>query len=154
MIDRFERFSVAIGEISRYWHKIAADELEKYGLKGSHSIYLTALYHFEDGITATRLAELCGRDKSDVSRMMTIMEQKGLVIKTGANHYRALLTLSEKGREAAEYIRRRAVTAVAIAGGELSDEKRAIFYEALESIAANLRDLSQDGLPAEQNVDP
>ena len=149
MIDRFERFSIAISEISRYWHKIAADELERYGLKGPHSIYLTTLYQFEDGITAARLAELCGRDKSDVSRMMTIMEEKGLVSRTGANNYRARLILTDKGREAAEYIRRRAVTAVSLAGRDLSPETRTAFYDALTSIASNLRELSRDGLPEE-----
>jgi hypothetical protein len=85
MIDRFERFSMAISEISRHWHKIAAEELEKYGLKGPHAIYLPAMYQHQDGITAARLADLCGRDKADVSRMMTIMEQKGLVLRDGAN---------------------------------------------------------------------
>lgn len=150
MIDRFERFSIAISEISRYWHKIAADELEKYGLKGPHSIYLTALYQFEDGVTAARLAELCGRDKSDVSRMMTIMEQRGLVTRCGTNNYRAQLQLTEKGREAAEHIRSRAATAVALAGKDLSDEARAVFYEALGSIAENLRVLSRDGLPSDE----
>ncbi len=149
MIDRFERFSIAIAEISRYWHKITTDELEKYGLKGPHSIYLTTMYQYPDGITASRLAELCDRDKSDVSRMMTIMEQKGLVIREGDNNYRALLQLSEAGREAAEYIRGRAATAVSIAGRDLSDETRAVFYDALESIAQNLRNISRDGLPAE-----
>ena len=33
MVDRFERFSFAISEISRCWHKIAAEEMEAYGLK-------------------------------------------------------------------------------------------------------------------------
>ena len=34
MIDRFERFSLAITEVSRYWHKIASGEMEQYGMKG------------------------------------------------------------------------------------------------------------------------
>ena len=149
MIDRFERFSLAIAEISRYWHKIAAEELEKYGLKGPHAIYLIALYQQKDGITAARLAEICGRDKADVSRMMTIMEQQGLVLRDGANNYRALLRLSEKGQDAARYISGRATAAVALAGRDLSEETRTVFYEALDSIAKNLRELSQNGLPKE-----
>ena len=32
MIERFERFSYAISEISRYWHKITSDEMERFGL--------------------------------------------------------------------------------------------------------------------------
>ena len=151
MIDRFERFSVAIAEISRAWHKLATEEMKKYGLRGSHAIYLTTLYSHEDGLTAPQLCELCGRDKADVSRMMTIMEEKGLVTKEGdnRNRYRGVLKLTEDGRRAAEFVQRRAGVAVEHAGGALTDAQRAVFYEALEHIAQNLNDLCKDGLPEE-----
>ena len=149
MIERFERFSVAISEISRHWHKIAAEEMEKYGLKGAHSMYLTTIFRYPEGITATQLCELCGKDKSDVSRMMSIMEKKGLVVKEGVhqNMYRGVFKLTEEGKAAAEYVRRRASLAVDIAGQQLSEEKRAVMYEALELIAGKLSELSRDGLP-------
>ena len=151
MIDRFERFSVAIAEISRHWHKIAGEEMEAYGLKGAHATYLTALARNQDGITAPQLCELCGKDKSDVSRMMSIMEQKGLVRKESVhqNRYGGVFRLTERGMEAAEHVRRRADLAVELAGKELSDAERAVFYEALELIAANLREISRTGLPKE-----
>lgn len=149
MVDRFERFSLAITEISRYWHKIAADEMEKYGLKGPHSIYLTTLYRYPDGITAVKLCELCGKDKADVSRMMSIMQEKGLVTKEGVrqNQYRALLKLTEEGRAAAELVCRRAAKAVEIGGAGLSDDHRTILYDALDLIASNLQSISEEGLP-------
>lgn len=151
MIERFERFSYSISEISKYWHKITADEMENYGLKGAHSIYLITMLRYPDGITAPQLGELCGKDKSDVSRMMSIMEKKGLVTKEGVhqNLYRGVFKLTEEGIAAAEYVRRRASLAVEIAGSELTDEKRAIFYETLEMIASKLRDISKEGLPQE-----
>ena len=46
MLHRFERFSLAITEISRYWHQIAGEELGKYGLKASHATYLVTLARF------------------------------------------------------------------------------------------------------------
>lgn len=146
MVDRFERFSYAISEISRCWHKIAADEMEKYGLKGSHAIYLTTLYRYSQGITAAKLSELSGKDKADVSRMTAIMEKKGLIVKEGSS-YRALLKLTPTGREAAEHVRGRASVAVENASRGLSDENRAIFYQALELITANLQNLCEEGLP-------
>jgi len=146
MVRRFERFSCAISEISRYWHKLAAEEMEKYGLKGSHSIYLTTLHSNSQGISSARLCELTGRDKADVSRMMRIMEQKGLVIREGAS-YRAKLKLTPEGNAAAEHVCLRAAKAVELAGGGMTGEERRIFYDALESIAANLRNLSETGLP-------
>ena len=44
MVERFARFSLAIFEISRCWHKLAAEEMAAYGLRGAHAIYLTAMY--------------------------------------------------------------------------------------------------------------
>ena len=149
MINRFERFSFAISEISRYWHKLAADEMEKYGLKGTHSVYLLTMARFSQGITAPQLCELCSKDKSDVSRMMSIMEKKGLVTKEGIhqNLYGGVFKLTKEGRQAAEQVRKRASLAVELAGKDLTDEKREIFYEALEMISSNLRQLSKEGLP-------
>ena len=151
MLDRFERFSSSIFEIYRYWHKIATDEMEKYGLKGTHCIYLITMLQHPDGITAANLCEICGRDKADVSRMMSIMEKKGRVEKEEQQPslYRCLLKLTEEGAAAAEQVCQRVLVAVENAGKGLDEFKRVIFYEALELICGNLRQLSQDGLPSE-----
>lgn len=146
MVNRFERFSVAISDISRYWHKIAAEEMEKYGLKGTHSIYLTTLHRCPEGVTAARLCELCGRDKAEVSRTVATMEKKGLIRRQGSS-YRALLILTEEGYRAAEHVRSRAALAVELAGKGLTDEQRANFYYALELITNNLQQVSEAGLP-------
>lgn len=149
MVERFERFSLAISEISHYWHKIAAEELEKYGLRGAHATYLTAIYRHEEGLTAPQLCELCGKDKSDVSRMMSILEKKDMVKKEGThqNRYGGVFKLTEEGKLAAEHVRQRAALAVELAGKNLTDENRAIFYTVLESIVINLREISKQGLP-------
>lgn len=71
MLDRFARFSLAISEIDRCWHKLAAEEVSKYELNSPHAVYLTTLYDYDDGITAAKLGELCGKNKgsqSSVSR--------------------------------------------------------------------------------------
>jgi len=151
MIERFERFSLAISELSRHWHKLTSAEMEKYGLKGGHSIYLLTMYRYPEGITAPQLCELCDRDKADVSRMMSIMEKNGLVTKegSGTSLYRGLFRLTPAGIAAAEYVRERATLAVQMAGRDLSEETREIFYAALESLTVNLRKLSQEGLPNE-----
>ena len=149
MIDRFERFSFAIFEISKCWHKLAAEEMMKYGLKGPHATYLTTLYRYEEGVTAPQLCELCGKDKSDVSRMVSILEEKGLVTKEVVNQslYRGLFKLTEEGKIAAEHVCERASLAVEMAGKDLNLEERQAFYAALESIATNLREICKEGLP-------
>lgn len=149
MVSRFERFSFAISEIYRHWHKIAADEMAKYGLKGPYAVYFTAMSRFPEGITSAQLAEVCSRDKSDVSRAISIMEKKGLVKKEGSNRtlYRALLKLTEEGKIAAAHVNERAAVAVELGGRGLTDENREIFYETLEHIVANLQVMSEEGLP-------
>lgn len=149
MLDRFERFSFHIFEVTRYWHKITADEMEKFGLKGTHCVYLLAMLQHPEGITAAKLGELCGRDKADVSRMVSIMEQKGLVIRESVakNLYRGLLKLTREGMAAAEYVSRRVKVAVELASKGLDEVRRGMFYDALELIVTNLRGISDDGLP-------
>ena len=136
-------------EISKNWHKLTTDEMEKYGLKGPHSIYLLIMAKHEEGLTAPQICELCGRDKADVSRTMSAMEKKGLVTKESVNHslYRGVLKLTEEGKRAAEYVSSRAKLAVEIAGRGLTEENRNIFYESLGIISGNLRTLCKEGLP-------
>lgn len=148
MIDRFERFSYAISEISRCWHRIASEEMGKYDLKGPFSVYFTTLYRYPEGITAAQLSELCSRDKADVSRAMSRLESKGLVTRqeSEGKAYRAKLRLTAQGMELAEHINQKASTAVEYASRGLPAEKRAVFYEALELITTNLQMLSKEGL--------
>lgn len=148
MIDRFERFSFAISEIYRYWHKITSDEMEPFGLKGPAAVYFTTMYQYPEGLTSARLAELCGRDKADVSRTVSAMEKLGLVEREVVNQnlYRALLKLTDRGSAVAEQINEKAKAAVGYGGSGLTDEQREIFYYSLETIAANLQRLSKEGL--------
>lgn len=149
MVERFEHFSLAIFEISRYWHKLTAEEMAAYGLKGPHAMYLTAMYRCGEGVTGPQLCQLCGRDKSDVSRHVAILLEKGFVTKEGdsQSRYRGLLKLTDRGRAAAEQVAKRASLAVELAGADLSEETRACFYSALDAITARLRAISKEGLP-------
>lgn len=148
MVDRFERFTYAIIEINRYWHKIAADEMSKYGLKGPFAHYLITLYRYPDGVTSVQLGEQCDKNKADVSRALAILEEKGLAVRETQNnsYYRAKIKLTAEGRAAAEQVQQIAEKAVGIGGKGLTDEHRQIFYEALERIAANLRQVTLNGL--------
>lgn len=149
MIGRFEKFTFAISELSRYWHKIASDEMAAYGLKGPYAVYLVTMQRHPDGITAARLCELCEKNKADVSRAMADLEDKGMICRKtdGGNLYRALLVLTDKGKEAATHIKALAEKAVEIGGKGLTDEQRETFYRALEVISSNLKEVSREGLP-------
>lgn len=145
MVERFEKFSLSIAEISRCWHKLAAEEMKVYGLKGAHALYLTTLYRYPQGITVPELCELCLKDKSDASRMLAILEKKELVRKEGG--YGGKVQLTEAGLQAARQVRSRVCRAVEEAGKDLSAEEREIFTKALGSITENLQRLTCEGIP-------
>ena len=93
MLNRFSRFSLAISEIDRCWHKLAAEEMAKYGLNSPHAVYLTTLSGFKEGITAARLGELCGKNKADDPRRIGLIVKavgrKGRLQVIGGQHIEA-----------------------------------------------------------------
>ena len=143
-MDRFETFSLALFNMSRYWNRLAAEEMEKYGLKGAHAFYLVTVLRHDGEVTASQLCELCGKDKADVSRAVGKMEEIGLLERVGSNPYRAKLKLTEQGIAAAEAVRETAGTIVDRVGGDLTPEKRAVFYEVLALVTANLEKLCKE----------
>ena len=149
MIDRFEHFTLAITEISRCWRKLASEEMAKYGLRAPHATYLTTISRYPEGISVPQLCELSGKDKSDASRMIAILEEKGMVQKLSVDGslYRGKLILTDMGQIAAAHVQHKASLAVELAGRDLDDESREIFYRALDSITANLTELCKKGLP-------
>ena len=154
MQDRFQRFSLGLFELSRYWHRIAGEEMRRYGLKGPYSVYFTALRRYPEGLTPVELGKLAGRDKADVSRAMTALSEKGLIEKdTAQRKYRALLRLTEEGRQIADQICQKADAVVEYAGRDFSAQKRAEFYEMLEQIAENLQKICREDLSPASNLE-
>ena len=149
MLKRFEQFSYVISGIYRYIQKIEREEMEKYGYKGSYAQYLVVINSRDEELTVSRLSEICEKDKALVSRIITEMEQKGLIIRECQNGklYRAKLRLTGKGKAAAEYVCQRAKQAVEAVGKNLSDKEREVFYNTLDNISSNLEILSREGIP-------
>ena len=149
MLNRFEQFSVAIGGIYRYIQKLERDEMEKYGYKGAFAQYLVVLHRYPNGVTASQLCEICDKDKAAISRIVSEMVEKGLIVRVGGRdgRYRAMLQLTGEGKQAAEYVCRKAKAAVEAVGQSMTDEERAAMYTALELIASKLSKLSKEGIP-------
>lgn len=149
MLNRFEQFTSAIAALCRDVQKIERDEMEKQGLRGAFAQYLLAISRYPEGITASALCEVCDKDKAAVSRIIGEMESKGLLKKDsdGTSQYRAKLSLTPAGEEAAAFVRERASIAVELAGSGLSAEDRKAFYQALELISANLQEICKNGIP-------
>lgn len=153
MLNRFEQFTTAISALYRDVQKIERDEMEKQGLRGAFAQYLLAISRYPEGITAATLCEVCDKDKAAVSRIISELENKGLLEKEndGISQYRAKLRLTPAGQQAAAFVRERASIAVELAGSGLSDEDRKVFYSALERISTNLQQICIDGIPEKEN---
>ena len=152
MLDRFEQFTAAISTIYRFVQKIERDEMEKYGLKGACAQYLLAMARHPEGITAAALCDVCDRDKAAVSRILSEMEEKGLIARahSGESQYRAPLVLTAAGQKAANYVNQKASRAAELAGQGLSDEDRTVLYASLDRITANIAHLSRAGIPEQE----
>ena len=149
MVERFEKFSYLISELSKLLHKIESEELAEFGVKGPYAIYLLTLSKYPAGISATKISELCARDKSDVSRAVSALCEKGLAVKLGEEgmKYRAPIALTESGMLVAERISEKAKSAVDFASAGVSEKNRKIFYETLETICSNMTKMSLSGVP-------
>lgn len=148
MISKYEIFSTVVSSLYHDIQRIERQEMAKYGLKGPHAQCLVILARHPEGITATRLCELCERDKAAISRTVAELEAAGLLLRKDAHgmHYRVPLVLTGAGRQAAEEVNAVAVQAVEQAGTGLNDAQRQVFYQVLGHIAQNLHILSRDGL--------
>ena len=148
MISKYELFSSSVSCMYHDIQKIERVEMAKFGLKGPQAQCLLALNRYPDGITAAQLCDICEKDKAAISRTISELEQAGLVQRAERNgsRYRAMLTLTDMGREAAGTVNQRAKLAVEQAGEGLDDAQREIFYRVLALIAGNLHTICKDGL--------
>ena len=148
MLRRFEQFCTSAFSIYRSILKIERIEMEKFGLKGPHAQCLLNMSRYPEGITAAQLCTIGDKDKAAISRTVAELEEAGMLIRqcNGNNRYRAQLTLTERGVDAAARVAERAKRAVEKAGSGLTDEQRAVFYHALGLIADNLQNICDEGL--------
>ena len=143
MIDRFERFTLSVFAITRYWNKIATEEMRKHGLKGAYALYLVTLADAEEEITAAQLAEMTQRDKADISRAVAVLQERGIAEPYNGSRYRAPIRLTEEGKALAAQIRQKATAALQAAGEGLSEEMRQNMYQALDIIAGNMKEICE-----------
>ena len=142
-MDRFEHFTLSVFSITRYWNKIATEEMRQHGLKGAYVLYLITLSDLEEPPTAARLAELTQRDKADVSRAIATFQKRGFVEPYGENRYRAPIRLTEAGMNLARDVRQKADSALQQAGQGLSEEMRRDMYQSLDIIAGNMKEICE-----------
>ena len=142
MKERFKTFTVLIMEINRYIHKIKTEEMSEFDLKSPHVSYLYYLYKSGE-LTAKELCDISKEDKASVSRSIEYLETNGFIScnSTTKKRYKAILTLTEKGREIAEALAKKIDAILEQASVGLSEENRAVMYETLSLIHDNLENI-------------
>lgn len=143
MEDRFRTFTFLISKIMRSIHRIKAEEMSELGLKSAYVSCLYYLYREDEGLTAKELCDLCGEDKSAISRSLDYLETNGYVCceSKSPKRYRAPVRLTEKGRETGAYISEKVDAVMAAAGRDLSEEAREKLYGGLNLINRNLEEI-------------
>lgn len=150
MEERFETFTLLIASISRSIRRLKTEETAEFNLKSPH---VSCLYHLykEGSMTAVEICEVCDEDKAAVSRSILYLEQNGFLIRgnqpftnrRSGKHYRAALTLTDKGREVAARLAERIDHVLDAVADGVSEEERVILYRALGRIDRNLAALCE-----------
>ena len=144
MQDRFERFVVSITELHRYLQKLKELEMGQMDLKAGYTMCLYYLGKHPEGLTATQLTELCKEDKAAVSRCLSQLSDRQLVVceqpEDHKRSYRSHSMLTGQGRSVVSGIQTRIKEALSYGGRGLTEERRRDFYGTLAIISENLSD--------------
>ena len=150
MEERFETFTLLIASISRSIRRLKTEETAEYNLKSPHVSILYQLYK-EGSLTAAEICEACDEDKAAVSRSIVYLEENGFLTRTtqregsarAAKHYRAALSLTDKGREVGAQLAARIDHELDVVADGVSEEERVILYRTLGRIDRNLAALCE-----------
>ncbi len=143
MHERFEDFTLYISHAFYSMQKIKAAGMTAHDLKSSHAVCIHYLSRYPEGLTLKDLTNLCGEDKSIVSRSLNSLISRGYVEKESPESpkkYNLLHRLTEKGWDVAMDVSQRITSAVNYGGRDLTSEERRIFYQSLKSISDNLEE--------------
>ena len=145
--ERFEDFTGLIGALSKEIQRIKAAEGAKLGLKGSDVMCLYYLGLHPEGLTGAQLAREADVTRAAVSRTLAHLEEEGLVevgeSADASASYRAPARLTEKGRSRMSEVDRVIARVLVKAGAALSDDERALMYDALARVLAALKDVAR-----------
>lgn len=148
MENRFEKFSIAVLELNRCLQRIKDLEMRKFGLRSAHTMCVFYLGQHPEGLTVTQLSEICREDKAAVSRCLSQLAQRELVVSYAPRNLRAYRNpyrLTEKGRLLAKQMDERVAEALRWGGRGLTEEQRETFYASAQIILDNLTHYPEDG---------
>ncbi len=143
-IKRFFELNALISNIYTDIAKIKGQEMNEYGLKASHILCICELYKHQEGLDGATLSKNLNIDKAAISRCLSSLIKKGLVIQKQSNsYYRAPFILTEKGKEIAIYTLAKIEEFMSLFGVFEDERKRDAFYSDLHKVENSIHSLLQ-----------
>lgn len=143
MERRFETFTSLILQINRSIQRIKSMEMTEFQLKGIHAMCLFYLSQHPSQLTQAELVKLCSEDKASISRALSELGERGLVIDTQleqAKKYNARIALTDEGNIIAGKVNQKITKALGAVGTGLDEAEREALYRYLEKINEDLQD--------------
>lgn len=141
MQERFETFTVLIGDISKSIRKIKTQEMAEFNLKSSH---VSCLYYLsKSSLTLTQLSDYSGEDKASVSRSLDYLENQNYITRDQhEKRYNSPIKLTQLGELTARKIAEK-IDDILLVGGEGMDEtERQNLYKNLFLVRDNLKKIT------------
>ena len=146
--DRFYPFVCLIDGIHKSIQKFRVDFAHQFGVKSVHIFWIYELYTHPEGLTSAELAAESNISRSLVSREIELLLEDGYVCMEETAHgkrknYNSRITLTERGAELARRIWDEGLRVQNAVNEGISHEELISFYQTLQKLHDNLRDLSQ-----------
>lgn len=151
-VDRFESFILLIDAIHKCINKIKTDIVSSGEIKSVHTMWLYELLRNPKGLTAVEIANKTMIDRSLVSREITSLIKAGFIKSdsaSGKRNYNSVITLTEKGKAAAEEIADAALKVQNEVSSDVSADELSVFYSVLERLYRNISDIANKTEPNE-----
>ena len=144
-MERFERFTVLIANITRSIRKIKTEEMARWNLRSHHVSCIYYMYT-KGALTSKKLCDICNEDKANISRSIDYLEAEGFVVpkNNAKKRYNAQFILTEKGQSVGKIICERIDDVINSASSGVSDEERDTMYKCLEAINERLSFISDE----------
>ncbi len=146
--DRFENFVGLVYALNKEVGRIKTQKMESLGLRGTDTMVLYYLAHSDGGLHEADIARLMRQDRAAVTRIVSRLEKSGLVERDltddatasagRGSRYRAPVTLTARGREAALEMDRIIDDVVERASADITPEERRRCYGWLKQVLKSL----------------
>ena len=136
--SRFEQFSSLMTGAAKSIAKLKAAQMEAFSLSGAHTSCLCRLYE-AGSLTQGELTCAVQMDRSQVSRVLRDLAQKGYVSADAQAGYKRRYTLTPAGEQTAARVEAIILDINRFVSDAIPDADIEVFYKTLTTITQNLQ---------------